>query len=89
MELCLGPGLSSTSPSNNSKTIYNHVDIHILVIAIKKEPLSFWFHYSCYVLFPGILLEVMQMRNHCFGQKKAMCKNIIVIIISQRQITIF
>ena len=74
MELCLGPGLSSTSPPNNSKTIYDHVDTHILVMAIKKEPLSFWFHYSYYVLFPGTLLEIMQMRNHYFGQKKQCAK---------------
>ena len=33
----MGPGLSSTSPFNKSKTLYNHVAIHIFVTATKKE----------------------------------------------------
>ena len=37
IELCLGPGLSSTSPPNKSKTLYNHVAIHIFVTITKKE----------------------------------------------------
>ena len=40
-ELYVGPGLSSTSPPNNSKTLYNHVDIHILVMVIKKKTFEF------------------------------------------------
>ena len=37
MELCLGPKLSSTLPSNKGKMLYNHITIHILMIATKKE----------------------------------------------------
>ena len=36
-ELYLGPGLSSTSPPNKSKTLYKHVAIHIFVTITKKE----------------------------------------------------
>ena len=79
----------STSPPNKSKTWYNYVAIHILVTATKrKKSSSFWSHSRCYVLLPETLLAVMQIRNHCYG-KKAMCKNIIVIMTSQRQIMIF
>ena len=82
IELCLGPGLSSASPPNNSKTLCNHVAIHIFVTIKKKEPVSFWSHYTCYVLLPGTLFEIIQTRNHCY-------QKIIVIMTSQRQITIF
>ena len=44
----MGPGLSSTLPPNNIKTLY--AAIHILVTATKKkETLRFWLHYRCYV----------------------------------------
>ena len=33
----MGPGLSSTLPPNNIKTLYTHVAIHILVMATKKR----------------------------------------------------
>ena len=35
----------------------------------KKEPVSFWYHYRCYVLLPRTLLEVIQIRNHCYGKE--------------------
>ena len=33
----MGPGLSSTSPPDRSKMLYNHVAIHIFVMITKKE----------------------------------------------------
>ena len=75
IKLFLGPGLSSTSPLNKSKVLYNHVAIDIFVaITKKKEPLSFWSHYTCYVLLPGTLLEIIQIKNHCYGKKSNMQK---------------
>ena len=80
IELCLGPGLSSMSPLNKSKTLYNHVAIHIFVtITKKKEPVSFWSYYTCYVLLPGTLFEIIQTRNHRYRKKsnvqKIYCDN--------------
>ena len=62
-ELCLGPGSCSVLPPGNSKTLCNHVDIHILVMATKSDRafLSFWSHCRCCVLLPGTLLEVIQI----------------------------
>ena len=53
----------------------------------KKEPLSFWSYYRGCVLLPGTLLEVIQIRHHCYEKKDNV--RIIVIITSQRQITTF
>ena len=79
MELCLGPRLSSTPPSNKSKTLYNHVTIHILVTATKKErAFEFWSHYRYHVLLPGTLLEVIQISNHCYGKKKQCAKMLLL-----------
>ena len=33
----MGPGLSSTLPPNNIKTLYTHAAIHILVTATTKK----------------------------------------------------
>ena len=41
IELCLGPGLSSTSPPNKSKMLYNDVAIHIFVAITKKKAFEF------------------------------------------------
>ena len=54
----------------------NHIAIHILVTATKKKrPLSFWFYYRCYVLLPGTLSKVIQIRNHCYRKKRNMQKH--------------
>ena len=83
-------GLSSTLPPNKSKTLYNHVAIHIFVKIAKKER-AFEFLVPLQVL---CFITRNTVRNNTnkkplLRKKKAMRKNIIVIMTSQRQITIF
>ena len=90
IELCLGPGLSSTSPPNKSKTLYNHVAIHIFVKITKKER-AFEFLVPLQVL---CFITRNTVRNNTnkkplITEKKAMRKNIIVIMTLQIQMMIF
>ena len=57
-------------PPNNSKTLYDHVVIHILLTATTKK--SLWL----FVPITGVmfyyqehLVEVVQVRNHCYIKK--------------------
>ena len=31
--------------------------------------MSFWSHSKCYVLLPGTLLEIIQVKKQCYGKK--------------------
>ena len=64
------PGLSSASPRNKSKTLYNHVAIHNFMTITKKER-AFEFLVPLQVLcfITGTLLEIIQIKNQYCGKK--------------------
>ena len=88
-EVYLGPGLNSTSLTDNSKTPYNHVTIHILATTTKKgSAFKFLVPFQMLCFITKNTVRSKTNKKLLFQKKDEMCKNNFVIMTSQRQITI-
>ena len=71
IELCLVPGLSSASPRNKSKTLYNHVATHNFMTITKKER-AFEFlvplQVLCFMTRNTVRNNTL-VKKHCYGKK--------------------
>ena len=80
-----GLGLSSTSLPNNSKTQYNHLAIQVSVTTLKEKSFfEFLVLVKALCFITNSTVRSNEQKKPLLQKKKAMLKNIVVIMTSQK-----